>query len=435
MAKRMMHLVAYAKTGPTVAYTAGWRHPEATADDIFEPARYERLAQVLEQAKFDGVFFADGFGLADMYKGGFETYVRSGGQNSYLDPMSVLPIMARVTTHLGLGATISTSFHNAFHLARSLGSVDVLSKGRVAWNVVTSTTTMEARNAGMLEMPPHDERYDRADEVLEACFALWSSWDEDPFVLDKEAGIFADPSKVHYANYEGRWTRTRGPLPTPRSLQGRPVIMQAGSSDRGRSFAARWAELVFTLGQNREAMMAFYTDLKQRVAAEGRDPNSCKILPGITPIIGETESIARERAEYMESLQDKEYDMAYGSTSVGADLDKYKTAEEILAARGNQGIHGVTTYLAGQAEKNKVTLADTAGRRRIDNTVVGTPTMVADYLQDLFETGHCDGFVFRPTSSLSSYEQFCRSVVPELQRRSLFRTEYQANTLRGNLMG
>jgi FMN-dependent oxidoreductase (nitrilotriacetate monooxygenase family) len=233
-----MHLVAYSKTGPTARHMGGWRHPESVLDDFLKPGRYAQYARTLEDAKFDGCFFADLIGIYDIYGGSYDTYVRNGGQISYLDPMVVLPVMAATTSHLGLGITLSTTFHNPYHLARWLGSLDVMSGGRVAWNIVTSATELEAKNVGGT-LPPREERYDRADEVLEACCALWNSWDEDAFILDKEKGVFADPTKVHYVDYEGRWVRTRGPLPTPRSPQGRPVLMQAGSSDRGRDFAAR----------------------------------------------------------------------------------------------------------------------------------------------------------------------------------------------------
>lgn len=431
--KRQMHLLAYLKTGPSAAFSGGWRHPEATLDDIFEPTRYEHMAQVLEAACFDGAFFADFFGIADTYKNSFETYVRAGGQNSYLDPMTVLPIMARVTSRLGLGATVSTSFFNAFHLARSLASVDMLSKGRVAWNVVTSTSDQEARNAGLDAIFEHDERYDRAEEILEACMALWRSWDEDAFLFDKQRGVFADPSKVHYANYEGRWTRSRGPLPTPRSPQGHPVIMQAGSSERGRDFAARWGEVIFAPECDLPDMIAYYDDMKRRLSDAGRDPNSCKILPGVTPIIGETESIARERADYLHSLKDPEYMLAYTSLAVGADLNKHRTREEVEAARGNAGARGVTDLLMNRAESNKSGLAEASTTARRTNEIVGTAEMVADALQSMFEAGACDGFVIKPVTSPTSHEQFCRAVVPELQRRGLFRTEYKGATLRANL--
>jgi FMN-dependent oxidoreductase (nitrilotriacetate monooxygenase family) len=434
MSNRKMHLVAYLKTGPTALHSGGWRHPEATLEDIFDPVRYEQSAQLLEAARFDGAFFADLFGVADTYKG-LEMFVRSGGQNSYLDPMMVLPIMARVTRHLGLGSTISTTFQNVFQIARSLASVDILSGGRVAWNVVTSTNDLEAKNAGIGTMPPHEERYDRAEEVLEACMALWRTWDRDPFVFDKDRGIFADPEKVHYANYVGKWTSTRGPLPTPQSPQAHPVIMQAGSSERGRAFAARWAEIIFVTESTKETLRDFRADMNSRLQTEGRDPSSCKILSGMTPIVGETDSIARDRAEYLDSLQDPNYDLAYASLSVGADLSKHKTAQEVAAARGNQGTRGTSALLSSIAEKEKVTLAEVAKKRRRNNDMTGTPARIADAMQDLFDAGSCDGFIVMPIVHPTSHEQFCRAVVPELQRRGIFRKEYSATTLRGNLMG
>ena len=272
MRDRKMHLLAYVKTGPTAQLAGAWRHPEADLDDIFKPERYEHMARVLEAARFDGCFFADTLGLPDIYKGSFDTYLRYGGQLSYLDPMIVLPVMARATRHLGLGATLSTTFHHPYHLARILASLDHLSHGRACWNVVTSTTDFEARNFGLADLPAKEERYDRADEVVEACCALWDCWQQDALVMDKESGFFIDPEKVRYADYEGRYVRTRGPLTIPRSPQGRPVLMQAGSSPRGRDFAARWAEAIFCSSGSKKDAIEFYTDIKGRMARFGRAP-------------------------------------------------------------------------------------------------------------------------------------------------------------------
>ena len=433
MGQRQMHLVAYLKTGPTAMHVGGWRHPESTLDDILHPSRYEHIARVLEAGRFDGCFFADLFGLYDIHAGSFDAYVRRGGQISFLDPTVVLPIMAAATRHLGLGATLSTSFHTPYHLARWLGSLDVLSGGRVAWNVVTSATDLEAQNAGMDELPPRDERYDRADEALEACFALWNSWDEGAFVLDKASGVFADPAKVHYANYEGRWVKTRGPLSIPRSPQGRPVIMQAGSSDRGREFAARWAEVVFTVQRGHDEMRAFYQDLKSRMEAVGRKPNECAILPAISVVLGETESIAQERADYLNSLIDPELSVAASSSGLGADLTKLKADTKLAELQGNQGMKGTEQVLQQTMQADGLTLAQAAVKRNKGRELVGTPTMIADRLQEMFEGGVCDGFVLAPTMFPGMFEQFCRGVVPELQRRGIFRKEYTGRTLRENL--
>jgi FMN-dependent oxidoreductase (nitrilotriacetate monooxygenase family) len=433
MKKRKMHLIAYLKTGATALHSGGWRHPEATPHDMFDPIRYEQQAQLLEAAKLDGFFFADLFGFADTYGGSVAKFAEAGGQNSYLDPMMVLPIMARATRNLGLGVTVSTSFHSAFHIARSLASIDLLSGGRVAWNLVTSTTNLEARNAGMDEIPPHGERYDRAEEALEACLALWRSWDPDPFLFDKERGVFADPTKVHYANYRGKYVSSRGPLPSPQSPQGHPVIMQAGSSERGRQFAAKHAEIVFAAGHDKASMQDFYRDMHRRLADAGRDPSTCKMLPSVTPVIGETESIARERLDYLNSLADPEYNKAYASLSIGADLGKHRSLEDVAAVQGNQGTQGSQAELAEVAKASGVTFAEASDKIASKKYLVGTPKMVADMLEDLFVSEACDGFIVMPIVHPLSHEQFCRAVVPELQRRGLFRTEYAAGTLRGNL--
>jgi FMN-dependent oxidoreductase (nitrilotriacetate monooxygenase family) len=433
MQRRQMRLIAYLKTGPTALHNGGWRHPESTLDDILDPARYQHIARVLEAAKFDGCFFADLFGLYDLHGGSYDAYVRRGGQISYLDPTVVLPVMAAATRHLGLGATLSTSFHTAYHLARWLGSLDAMSGGRVAWNVVTSATDLEAQNAGLDELPPRAERYDRADEVLEACFALWNSWDEDAFVKDKAAGVFADPAKVHYANYQGRWVKTRGPLSIPRSAQGRPVIMQAGSSDRGREFAARWAEVIFTIQRGEAEMRAFYDDIKGRLPAFGRGPHECAILPAVTVVLGETESIAREKAAYLNSLIDPELNMASASSNLGADITRLGGDKTLAELQGNQGIKGSEDVLAQTVKAEGITLQQAAQKRGEGREIVGTPAMVADRLQAMFDAGVCDGFVLAPTMFPGMFEQFCRAVVPELQRRGLFRTEYTGRTLRENL--
>lgn len=425
-------MVAYLKTGPTARQDGGWRHPEAVLNDFLTAEPYAAIARTLEAAKFDGCFFADLLGLQDIHRGSYETVLRGGGQVSYLDPMVVLPVMAAATTRLGLGLTLSTTFHHPYHLARWLGSLDVMSGGRVAWNVVTSATDLEAKNLGMEAIPPKDQRYDRAEEVLEACCALWSGWEEDPFVLDKENGIFADPSKVHYANYSGRWVKTRGPLSIPRSPQGRPVLMQAGASERGRDFAAKWAEAIFTIQSTKEDLQAFYADLKARMARRGRRSEDCAILAASTFVIGETESIAKERAEYLRSLVVPEMRQARYSGLLGADLSRLTTDATLQELQGHQGITGSHHVLEQTMRAKGVSLAEAAFDPN-DCEIAGTPSSIADRLQDLFESEACDGFVVSPTYFPGMLEQFCRSVIPELQRRGLFRRDYSGTTLRHHL--
>jgi alkanesulfonate monooxygenase SsuD/methylene tetrahydromethanopterin reductase-like flavin-dependent oxidoreductase (luciferase family) len=374
-----MNLIAYLKTGPTANHPGGWRHPEADLHDIFEPTRYENLAHILENARFDAGFFADTIGLPDMHKGGYETYLGMGGQITYVDPLAVLPLMARVTTHLGLGPTLSTTFIPPYWLARTLASLDLMSKGRVCWNVVTSATEM----------------------------------------------------KVRRANYNGRYVRTTGPLSMPRSPQGRPVFLQAGASDRGRDFAARWAEAIFCSPYGKQDAQAFYADIKSRLPAHGRAPDDCAVLPSIAVVLGETESIAREKADYLDSLVQTELVLATNSQMLGVDLSVHKTDAEATTAAGHQGIQGSHDRVRQVAKAENLTFAQAASRRR--NLLVGTGKQVADILEDWFTDNAADGFIVWPTVFPVMLEEFGRLVVPELQRRGLLRTEYSGKTLRENL--
>jgi len=339
--------------------------------------------------------------------------------------------MARVTRHLGLGATLSTTFNPPYHLARTLASLDLLTKGRICWNVVTSATDMEALNYGLDGLPPKDLRYDRGDEVLEACCALWECWDADALVLDRKAGRFADPSKVRRADYAGRYVRTRGPLSMPRSPQVRPVLLQAGASPRGRDFAARWAEAIFCTPHGKADAQAFYADIKRRVVAHDRPPEHCAVLPSIAVVVAETDAIAREKAEYLDSLIDPELILATNSQMLGVDLSRHETEDAVLAAAGNQGIRGSHDRVAQVAAAEGISFAAAARRRR--SLLVGTAETIADHLEDWFTDGAADGFIVWPTVFPAMFEEFGRLVVPALQRRGLFRTDYAAATMRGNL--
>ena len=435
-AKRSMHLVAFLMTGPTCHHHGAWRHPEADVHDLLRPARYEHIARVLEAGCFDSLFFADILGLYDLYGSSFDTMVRRGGQLCLLDPAMVLPMMARVTSRIGLGLTYSSTFNHPYQIARMLGSLDHLSGGRVAWNVVASTSTLEARNFGLEEMPGRAQRYDRADEVLEACFALWDSWEEGALVLDQANGVFADPAKVHYSNYAGRWIKTRGPLTTARSPQGHPVIMQAGSSDRGRDFGARWGEIIFTLQHHKSDMQAFYADFKRRVVAAGRAPEDCVVLPSVDVVIGETDAVAQERAAFLNSLVDTELGMALISGHIGVDLSRFDPEQPLVDIAVEEGSRGSFDVILQGTKAEGLTLGEAARRfatSELCPQLVGTPEMVADMLTDLFQDHACDGFVLTPTTSPGMYEQFCRSVVPILQRRGVFRRAYRGTTLREHL--
>lgn len=427
-----MHLVAYLKTGATSNHPGGWRHPQTDLDDVFRPERYARIGKILEAACFDSCFFADTLGIPDVYQGSFRTYVEHGGQLSYLDPMMVLPIIASATNRIGLGATLSTTFHQPFHLARWLASLDHLSGGRACWNIVTSTMDFEARNFGMDGVPSPQERYDRGDEVVEACCALWDCWAPDALILDKDGGLFADPDKVKYAAYKGRYVSTMGPPTVPHSPQGRPVLMQAGSSDRGRDFAARWAEVIFCSMATIADAKKFYGDVKSRMDARGRGANECRILPAISTVLGETDAIAVERAEYLNSLSHPDLTLAYASAMLGADVSRVGSAEELEAARGHQGHGGLVDKVRQTMKSSKISFQE-ATRKRKKGAIVGSPTTVADTLEEMFAAEACDGFVLQGNITPGMFEDFGRMVVPELQRRGLFRTEYAHATLRENL--
>jgi FMN-dependent oxidoreductase (nitrilotriacetate monooxygenase family) len=426
-----MHLVAYLKTGPTASYVAGWRYPGAPLDDLFEPSRYEHIARVLEAARFDAAFFADGLAIPDVYRGSFADYIGRGGQASLLDPMVVLPIMARATERLGLGATLSTTFNEPYQLARSLGSLDHISKGRVAWNVVTSSYDAEARNYGLPRMPDRAERYARAEDVLTACHALWDGWDEDAMLLDPGRGLLVDATKIRYADHVGPHVRTRGPLSIPRCPQGRPVIMQAGSSPSGRDFAAKWAEMIFCSPATKADAKAFREDMAARFREQGRAPEECVILPSLSVVVGETESIAREKAAILESLIDSELVLASNSSLLGVDLAEVVSAEMADAEAGSAGVQGARDRMRQTMAARGISYA--AATRRPRDLLAGTPAMIADVMEDWFRGGACDGFVLPHTVVPQTYEEFGRLVVPELQRRGIFRRAYAGRTLRENL--
>ena len=438
MSRRQMHLIAFLKTGPTFHHHGGWRHPEAPLDDMLQPERYEKIGRVLEAGCFDACFFEDLAGIYDTYKGSYDTILGRGGQLNLLDPLMVLPYVARATKHLGLGITLSTSFYHPFHIARMLGSLDHLSNGRIAWNVVTSAADMEAQNLGMSAIPDRNTRYDRAEETVEACLALWNTWDADALVMDKASGQFARPERVHYANYVGRHVSTRGPLPTPRCPQGHPVIMQAGSSPRGRAFAARFAEVIFTFQHQKADMQAFRADMHARMQAVGRPPEDCVILPSLDVVLGDTQSMAEERRDYLDSLVDPELALAITSSHLGMDLSTFPLDQPLAAVARDQTVGGALDILMQGSKAAGLTLRQAAqryGTSVMAPQFVGTAVSVADQMADLFEAGACDGFILTPTTFPGMFEQFARSVVPELQRRGIFRTRYEGATLREHLRG
>lgn len=436
MTTRRMHLVGYLMAGPTWHLYGGWRHPDSDGRQPLDPARYEAIARILEAGKFDGLFFVDFVTLFDTFRDGFGTNLREGGQMCLLEPMQLLAAMARVTSRIGLAATMSTTLYPPFHIARSFATLDHISTGRAGWNVVTSAVESEARNYGLTKLTDKDRRYDHADDVMEACEMLWTSWDTGALRADPVACVFVDPARVRYVNHAGPYVSTRGPLNTPRSPQTRPVILQAGASPRGRQFAGRWAEAIFTLQSGKAAMQAFYADIKRRVAEHGRPAEHCAVLPGIDVIVGRTEEEARERAAGINAYASASLGLAELSGITGIDLSAFPLDTKVAAIDLGQTYQGLVDVIRQRAVAEDMTLADAAlawARNQMVPQIVGTPRQVADVLEDYFTDACCDGFMLCPSLSPGGFLSFVEGVVPELQRRGLFRREYEHDTFRENL--
>jgi FMN-dependent oxidoreductase (nitrilotriacetate monooxygenase family) len=440
MAKRKMHFVTLICAGPTNHHNGGWRHPAGDGHLVLDAGRYEEIARISERGLFDGVFLVDYQFQQGLEENAPNLVAQYGGQMVMLDPLQLLAAMARVTRHIGLTATLSTTFYHAYHIARAFATLDHISGGRAGWNIVTSGNPAEAANHGMDGLKERVSRYDLADEVIEACMALWNTWEADALRFDKTNGIFADPGKVHYVKYDGTMVRTHGGLTTPRPPQGHPVLMQAGSSPRGREFAARWAEVVFTVQNEKSLMQAFYADMKARVRQAGRIPEHCAIMPAIDVIVAETEEQALAQAEYVDSLASVALGLQTLRDLTGVDVSKLPMdtpfaevpvdPERIVAVGVYQNV------LAMRKDGRGLTLEETArlyATTWMSPRLVGTPAMIVDRMQDIFESAACDGFVIGTSTSPMGLQDFVDQVVPELQRRGLYRTEYQGATFRENL--
>lgn len=406
--------------------------------DHLTPEYFQRVARTLEEGKFDMAFFDDRLALPDIYGNSHRDTVKYGVRATKLEPTTVLMAMAMATSRLGLGATYSTTYYEPYHVARLYATLDLMTKGRVAWNVVTSMNDSEAANFGHEEHLEHDLRYDRADEFMEVVMGHWDTWADDAIINDKISEIFADPDKVRRLDHVGKFFKSRGPLSVPRSQQGHPVILQAGQSGRGLAFAARWAEVVFCKYPTLEGGKKQYKGFKDAVAAAGRDPALLRVAPELKIIVGETESIAKEKRDLIASLS-RPID---GLTMIGETLnidfsdrpyDQPFTDAE-LAAVSWQSLRDKVIQVSGKKNPSVRDFVEASGRGTLNDgpCFVGTPTQVADQMQEWFESA-CDGFVLSGTTVPGTYEDIVRLVVPELQRRGLFRKEYPGTTLRDTL--
>jgi FMN-dependent oxidoreductase (nitrilotriacetate monooxygenase family) len=417
---RQLHLNAFLMN--TGHHEASWRLPESDPYAHVDLAHYVNLARIAERGTFDSLFLADGPQLWS------NLAQRPAGS---LEPLTLLTALATATEHIGLIATASTSYNSPYNLARKFASLDIISGGRAGWNIVTTAGAGAARNFGLEAEPAHAERYARAAEFLDVALKLWDSWEDDTIVADKAAGVWGDDAKIHPPRHQGTYFSVEGALNVPRTPQGYPLLVQAGSSEDGKRFAARYAEAVFTAQQTIEDARAFYADLKSRTAQEGRDPDHIKVLPGIVPVIGSTEAEAREReqlledhivyahgVERLESLLQLEQGALELDARLPADLPPESSVE---------GAKSRYTLVVELARRDRLTVRELIGRLgggRGHLTFAGTPEQVADAIETWFTQGAADGFNIMPAVLPSGLGLFVDHVVPILRARGLFREEY-----------
>ncbi|WP_059046979.1 LLM class flavin-dependent oxidoreductase [Paenibacillus rubinfantis] len=407
--------------------TSLWRHPDVQPDASINIDVYKRWVQKAEAGKFDLVFIADGL------------YITEKSIPHFLnrfEPITLLSALAAVSKHVGLVGTLSTSYSEPFTVARQFASLDMISGGRAGWNIVTSPLEGSALNYGKKEHPDHDKRYRIATEFLEVTRGLWDSWEDDAFVRDKETGVFFDPDKMHTLNHVGEFFSVKGPLNIARSKQGQPVIFQAGSSEVGKNYAAKHADSVFTGHETIEDAQAFYQDVKSRATSFGRNPEEVLIFPGISPIVGRTPEEAERKYQEVASLVTIENALDYlGRFFEHHDFSQYPLDEPFpeLGDLGRNSFQSGTDKIKKDAKDKGLTLRQVALQAATPRgSFIGTPVQVADRIQAWFEGGAADGFMIA-TAVPNGLEEFVELVVPILQERGLFRTEYESDTLRGNL--
>jgi len=413
-------------------HIAAWRHPDALESGGLNFAHYAELAAVAERAKFDAVFFADNVGVNETNVNVLSRTARA----DHFEPLTLLSALSVVTKNIGLIATVSTSFNEPYNVARKFASIDHLSGGRAGWNMVTSSSQIEALNFNLEEHYQHASRYERAREFHQVVLGLWNSWDHDAFLRDKASGRYFDPEKLHVLNHHGKHFKVRGPLNVARSPQGTPVVVQAGASEAGRELAAETAEVIFVAHQTFQEAQDFYRDLKDRLPRFGRQPDHLKIMPGIFPVIGRTQEEADEKFDALQQLVHPDVGLALLSKMSGADLSPYPIDGLVPDLPETNGGKSRQQLLLDLARRDKLTIRQLylriAGARG-HQQVVGTPKSISDQLQQWFEEEGADGFNIMSPWLPGGLTDFTELVVPELQRRGLFRTEYSADTLRGNL--
>jgi FMN-dependent oxidoreductase (nitrilotriacetate monooxygenase family) len=427
-AKRQLHLNLFIHGRGH--HEASWRHPASSPLALTDIRYYQDLAQRAEAALFDSIFLADQLALGDD---------AAQAARTWLEPVTVLAAVAAATTQIGMIATCSTTYTEPFNLARQFGSLDHISNGRVGWNIVTSWLATAAANYGGVGQISHTDRYARAEEYMAVVTALWDSWAEDAVIDDRANGRYARPDRIRPIGHKGEHYQVAGPLNLPRTPQGRPVFVQAGSSDTGRHFAARHAEAVFTAHMEKATAQAFYADLKSLIAAEGRSPEQGLILPGLSPMIAATEAEAQRMMRETNELSDPEVGRKRLSGRFGGHdfshlpLDRPLTPEDFPEPSSVEAARSRTEVILGLVRRENPTLRQLLGMlagARGHLTFAGTPEQVADLIEDWFTDGAADGFNIMPPLLPSMLDVFSTEVIPLLQRRGLFRTAYEGKTLR-----
>jgi FMN-dependent oxidoreductase (nitrilotriacetate monooxygenase family) len=432
-----MVMVGFLQAQNCTNLPASWRHPDSRTD-FLSADYYAEIGRILERGKFHLAFFDDRLAMPDRYGNDHAAAVEHGIRCVKLDPIIVLTVMGMATRHLGLGATCSTTYYEPFHVARVFATLDLMTDGRAAWNVVTSLNDGEALNMGRQEVMEHDLRYDRADEFIEVVLGHWNTWDDKALIVDKTSGRFADAARVHRLDHVGLFFHSRGPFTVPRSRQGHPVIIQAGQSGRGRRFAGRWGEVIFTTAPSIDIGRRGYAALKSEAANAGRDPDGMLLCNLVLPVCAATKTEAEDKMALIDQLPLEIDQLALLAEALNFDfankqLDEPLSDAELASFQGLQTIRDRVIEVSGKRNPTTRDLLDYSHRGRPDDAIVGGPREVADRLEELFTERVCDGFVVAATHVPGAYADFVEYVVPELQRRGLYHADYTGTTLRENL--
>jgi N-acetyl-S-(2-succino)cysteine monooxygenase len=414
-------------------HIASWRDPGVMPNANQSFKHYAEITRTAERGLFDFVFNADSnstFGPDD------PDIWRRTTVSMRLEPLTLLGGLAAVTSHIGLISTATTTYLDPFHVARMFATLDQMSDGRVGWNVVTSSAASEALNFSHQAHAPHDQRYERAAEFIQVAQGLWDTWEDDAHVLDQKTGLFFHPEKLHLLHHKGKHFQVRGPLMVPRSPQGQPVIVQAGQSEAGLELAARTAEVLFTVSQNFQTSKTFYSELKARTARCGRSPDAIKIMPGVLTVVGKTRDEAKEKFERLQALIHPELGVAMLSDIVALDLSKYPLdgpMPDVPLTNSQQGRQKVVMDMARAENLTIRQLYMRVATARGHRVALGTAADIADALEEWYRGGAADGFNIMPQVLPQGLNEFVDLVIPELQRRGLFRKQYEGKTLRENL--